>query len=297
MNPEAGWQVRVSSMVPLVTATLGTHVVQLYEHDAFLVETVARVVMDGLAAGDAVVTIATASHRRAIEERVRVHGVDLTAAHDEERYGALDAARVLAAYMVDGRPDPERFDAAIATPLDRAANATGSGRVRAFGEMVALLWHGGMRDAALAVEELWNAQLARRKLSLLCAYPLDLFASADDTADFRRMCEQHSHVTPTESYATLGSAGERLRAVVALQQRSAALEAELQRHGHRRGPCYAVTCKRCDESLLTTSRIGDAEADAIRVHLLQDHPVVLRADRPLTLGEVLREVAVQVARA
>jgi hypothetical protein len=163
-------------------ATSGTHAVQLYEEDAFLVEILARVVSEGLQRGDAVVTIATPGHRDALEQRLGREGVGLALARDTGRFLALDAAETVAALTVDGHVDAERFDAVLGAALDRAAKATRGGRVRAFGEMVSLLWSESRRDAALTLESLWEIERARRRdFSLLCAYPLAAFGAADDT--------------------------------------------------------------------------------------------------------------------
>jgi hypothetical protein len=56
--------------------------------------------------------------------------------------------------MVDGWPDEERFSRLVNRLL---ARATAKNRpVRAFGEMVALLWGSGNVEATLPLEHLWN---------------------------------------------------------------------------------------------------------------------------------------------
>jgi hypothetical protein len=91
--------------------------------------------------------------------------------------GAEDA---LERFMEDGRPSPARFHALLAQLLQRAR---GDGRpVRAFGEMVVVLWRKGQRDAALQLEQLWDQACARGALTLLCAYPLAGFGRDDGDA-------------------------------------------------------------------------------------------------------------------
>jgi hypothetical protein len=215
--------------------------------------------------------------------------IDPEAARDTERLIAVDAEATLAAFMEDDVPEPARFASTIGALLDRGAKTTLAGRVRAIGEMVALLWGDGRRDAALAVESLWNDALhVRRHCSLLCAYPLAVFGGADDTPRFGAMCERHTHVAPAESYGSLDSAGERLRAIAELQQKALVLERELAGAAAR----LSVVCKRCREIVLTTSRIGNGEAEAIVAHLRRAHAGVLREGKP-TLGTILREVLVE----
>lgn len=280
---------RVAELAPLVMATTGTHAVQLYEEDAFLIEILARVIGDALESGDAVVTIATAVHQEALDERLALRRIDVAQARDLERYVSLDAETTLAALMIDGEIGPDRFDATIVPALDRAAHATVGGRVRAFGELVSLLWMRSRRDTALALEALWEGELARRRgFSLLCAYPLTAFGSADDTPRFDAMCRHHTHVGPAESYATLDSAGARLRAIAALQQKALVLEGVTARGV---GDRVAVACKHCRRTLLEVSRIGSGEADVLAAHLRAEHRGVL-GDAPAMLGEILRQMLI-----
>jgi hypothetical protein len=283
------WSGQVAELAPLVMATAGHHAVQLYEDDAFLVEVLARVVGEAFDAGDAAVTITTGDHRRALETRLSALGIDIDAARAGERYFGFDADEMLARFMTDGTIDGRRFGTAIGMVLDRAAGATRHGQIRAFAEMVARLWGAGARDAALAVEELWNVALRRhRTLSLLCAYPLTAFGSAEDTARFTAMCRHHTHVVPTERYAGLERPGERLRGIAAEQQRAVVLERELTRGSTRE---LSVACRFCGRVVLRASRIASAEADALTRHLRSVHPGVLGQD-PVMLGDVLRLVTI-----
>jgi hypothetical protein len=280
---------RVAELAPLVMATAGTHAVQLYEDDAFLIEILARVVGEALESGDAVVTLATRHHQDALDERLALRRIDVGAARDLERYVTLDAETTVATLTADGEIGAEQFDATIVPALDRAARATVGGRVRAFGELVSLLWMRSRRDTALALEALWEKEQARRRgFSLLCAYPLTAFGSADDTPRFDAMCRHHTHVAPAESYATLDSAGARLRAIAALQQKALVLEGVTVRGT---GDIVAVACKHCRRTLLEVSRIGSGEADVLATHLRTEHPGVL-GDAPPMLGEILRQMLV-----
>lgn len=61
------------------------HVVQFYEDDAFLVETISRLIGNALRAGDATVVIATGSRRDDLEERIRARDLDLEALREQGR--------------------------------------------------------------------------------------------------------------------------------------------------------------------------------------------------------------------
>ena len=209
------------------------HVVQFYEGDGFLADVVARFVAEGLRNRDAVVVLATPEHRNAISERLPAYGIDVTAARAQGRYLDLDAAGMLAQLMVDDWPDEQSFERVIGAAIARVS-APGR-KVRAFGELVALLCAEGRHEAAVRLEALWNGLAARRTFSLLCAYPIAAFGTDFEGTAFRRVCEEHAHVVPAESYARLDSAADRSRAVTALQQKASALvTADAERHAAQR---------------------------------------------------------------
>jgi hypothetical protein len=200
---------------------MSEHLVQFYESTAALAESAARFLAAGLAAGDGVVVIATPAHREELDRRLFSDG--LTARSD--RYVALDAARTLSQFMVGDTPDATRFVEVIEDTIRRARRGDG-GRVRAFGEMVALLALDGCWPAALHLEELWSALVAEHALSLLCAYPTAMFRSGDTRGPFETICAQHTaivhgdgcpsgHVSPgAASLSSFVSLVERAIAVV-----------------------------------------------------------------------------------
>lgn len=155
----------------------GDHVVQFYDGDVELVAVVGPYLEAAITAGDAVVVIATPEHRAALEPFL-AGGPEAV---------VLDAADLLAQFMVGGSPDAERFAAIVGGIVRRA----GAGRpVRAYGEMVALLWAEGNVTGAIAVEELWNDLGARVPFSLFCAYPAHLL----DGAALDAVCHLHTAV-------------------------------------------------------------------------------------------------------
>jgi signal transduction histidine kinase len=199
------------------------HLVQYYEKEGFLYDRVTDFMSDGLRGSDAAVLIATRAHREGVESRLSRNGVDLLQLTTGGRYHALDAQDTLSRFMVDGTPDPHRFANTIA-PVLRAARG-GDRRVLAFGEMVALLWAEGNREAAIRLEELWNDLAQRETFALLCAYPISHFDDAAHARPFADINAAHTWVTPAESYSIV-EADERNRVIAILQQKAAALEAE-----------------------------------------------------------------------
>ena len=168
------------------------HIVQFYESDEQLIRTAGSYFVAGLLADDVVVVISTPPHVRSFEAAIAEAGIDVDEARGSGRLITLDASEALDQFLRDGWPDRERFDAVIGT-LVRNAAAGGRG-VRAFGEMVALLWDDGRVPAALELEGLWNRLGEDVPFSLFCAYPAASVAGDDRAEAHAEVCQLHSEV-------------------------------------------------------------------------------------------------------
>jgi signal transduction histidine kinase len=276
----------------------GSHIVRYYENEAALVAEVSQFVAAGLATGEPAVVIATPTHRDGLERRLEAQRVNVAEARRAGRYVPLDAAETLARITTDGWPDPVRFGEIVGRTVGRAAAAGSATQVRAFGEMVALLWADGRREAALRLEELW-AELARsHSFSLVCGYPMSAFGTHDDHDAFAAVSATHTRVVPTEAYTALTESDDRLRAVAALQQKAAALESEVV---HRRA--LEEELKARVEQLADVDRRKD-EFLAMLGHELRNPlaPVSaalevmrLRGDDPQRIGNAREVVERQIA--
>jgi hypothetical protein len=167
------------------------HVVQIYQDESVFMAVLEGFIDAGLRAGEAAVVIATAAHLSSLESRLLAAGHDLVAARCTGLYTALDAAGTLSRFMVDGWPDEERFAAVIHEVLGPARQ--GGRKVRAFGEMVALLWAQGHHGATVRLEHLWGDFCNGNALALFCAYPR-IGATRDLTESLAEVCALHSRV-------------------------------------------------------------------------------------------------------
>ncbi|HEV7234634.1 MAG TPA: ATP-binding protein [Ktedonobacteraceae bacterium] len=231
------------------------HFVQFCETDAFLINSVSEFIGTGLRAGEACIVVATQPHRESLEERLQEDGLEVAAARLQGQYISLDAAAILAQFMVDGEPSPARFTEVFGRIIADAAH--GRRRVRIFGEMVALLWADGKRAEAIRLEELWNDLARTHSFALFCAYPMQGFSGEGYEGDFAEICQQHSQVIPAESYTALDDPQARLRAITLLQQKAQSLEAEIAER------------KRAEESLRLSEnryrRLFEASRDGILI--------------------------------
>jgi hypothetical protein len=166
--------------------------VQFYLDEASMIEGVCHFTAHALEAGDSSVVVATAQHRRLIEHRLAVSGLDIDALASSGRYVSLDAEATLARIMVNGRPDGKKFEETIGLVIGEAEGKSRNHFVAAFGEMVALLCAAGQTAAAIQLEELWNRLFASHRFSLFCAYPLAGFAGDAGLDAVLRICDEHS---------------------------------------------------------------------------------------------------------
>jgi len=210
-------------------ADRNAHMTQFYTDETFLLDELSRFIGAALVAGEAAVVIATKAHRDGLSQRLHSRGLELAPAISQGRYIALDAAETLAMFMVDGSPDATLFTEIVGSILGPAAAAAGgkNPHISAFGEMVALLWEEGNPEAAIRLEQLWYNVLRIYPISLLCAYPMSAFQRGEHGESFRKICGEHTHVIPDESYTSLVNDEQRLRSITLLQQKAQALETEM----------------------------------------------------------------------
>ena len=167
------------------------HLVQIYEDDDVFLDTLAGFAGGGIRSGDGVIIIATANHLEALGSRLTESGLDLAAAEAEDRYIPVDAEELLSRLVFRGWPDDYLFRQGVTELLARAGG--GGRRVRAFGEMVAILWARGQNAATVRLEHLWQGICQNEGLSLFCAYPKSGFTQ-DANVSIQELCALHSRI-------------------------------------------------------------------------------------------------------
>ena len=193
--PSSGWPLR-STFQALEHVTDTEHLVQVYETEPYLVTCVTRFVRDTLRRGGGAIVVATEEHRAAIEEALDNEELSVAAAKRRGKYVDLDARRTLDAVCFDGAADPERFRRIVGARLAELSRRWT--HVRAFGEMVPLLWREGRHAAAHALEEQWQAARREHGFALLSGYPVDALADDFARAALARVCCTDARVLPPQ---------------------------------------------------------------------------------------------------
>ena len=177
------------------TEIIHSHEVQFYSHDAGFLESATHFIGAALKNGNAAIVFATKPHRDSLLQGLKAEGVDADAAIQQGAFVSLDAADILSTFMVNGKPDADRFFESFRNLIKSASNAAKAEnpRVAILGEGVALLCAEGKREAAIRLEQLGNILVSACNVDILCVYPFSLLIQEDEHA-FKTICAEHSAV-------------------------------------------------------------------------------------------------------
>ena len=164
--------------------------------DAELLEAWVRFAHDALQAGDAFIIASTGARRGRLRTRLEALGVDVADAIATRRYQSLDIETVMAAFMVDDRPDEKLFwEAAISLMMGAARAAEGARpRIAVCGEVAPTLWKQGHPAAAVQLERLWHELSRTFNVDTLCGYCMPAAALVSQDETFRHIQAAHSAV-------------------------------------------------------------------------------------------------------
>ncbi len=174
------------------------HMVQLYrDDDDLLAASVANYLAQGLALGEGILVVASEEHETRFLATLDGMGVTTGKAIQAGRMIFLNAEQLLEGIMNGEEPSWEAFERLVKDPAQEVLARSGQVGLRAYGEMVGLLWRKSRFAAAIRLEEFWNTLLESMRFSLFCAYPIDLFDKTLDIDALEPILCSHTHVLPT----------------------------------------------------------------------------------------------------
>ena len=184
------------SPAPRKGETARSHKVHFYSDDASLLLGFTRFIESALTAGNAVIVLATESHRESLLQGLQAQGVDIASATEQGSFISLDVAETLSAFMVNDLPDPVRFSKVAGDLIVAAAKAAKAEhpRVAACGECAPTLWAQGKAAAAVQLEHLWDEMAKIYDLDILCGYVLKSAHREQEQDVYERICAEHSSV-------------------------------------------------------------------------------------------------------
>jgi hypothetical protein len=173
------------------------HAVQFYGNEQSLFTTVAGFLGEGLISGQPAIVIATESHRIAIVEHLCGRLIDCESARRSGSLLLLDAEDTLGQFMVGDAPDPDLFEQNVGRLIQQMVDGRGRPLIRAYGEMVDVLWKQGRPEAAIKLEILWNKLAMKFRFALLCGYAMGNFYKQARHLD--EVCAQHTQIIPHDT--------------------------------------------------------------------------------------------------
>jgi hypothetical protein len=183
------------------------HFVQLYESDEeSLIKNAGRYLWEGLRCGEGLLVIATPRHQEVFRRHLEQLGADLPLLVSTHQVVLIDAQQTLSQFMVAGQPDWQRFESVIRAAMRKVHPTKRAEGLRAYGEMVGILWKARQFAAAIRLEQLWNKLLEQSSFSLYCAYAIDVFGKEFEVANLDGVLGTHTHLIPTQPDGTLETA-------------------------------------------------------------------------------------------
>jgi PAS domain S-box-containing protein len=236
------------------------HFVQFWEDTDYLVASVSHFIASGLIAGEGAIVIAKKDHLEKIEASLVERGINVGPFLSKRQLTLLDADETLAKIMQGDSPDPENFQ----TTVESLVKVVGErfGRIRAYGEMVQILWEGKNPGGMIQLEGLWNELGKKHHFALLCGYALKTFHSHEEREIVQHICDSHSHTLPSQNSHLIQNENERNRSLIVLEQQAHALKSELKKREQ------------------AESELNDFfENASIGLHLVSGNGIILRANQ------------------
>lgn len=183
------------------------HLVQFYDPASESVATnLTRYLHEGLSRGEGALVIASRNHVREFRRTLEELGTNVDSAERRDRLVFLDALDTLSTVLVDDEPDRDRFEPVIRAAMARVRAAVPFARLRAYTEMVGILWERRQFAAAIKVEQFWNRLLSRSSFSLYCGYAVDVFGQDFHGEVLDGVLRTHTHIMPAETNGRLDAA-------------------------------------------------------------------------------------------
>jgi hypothetical protein len=188
---------------------LQSHFVQLYCNEAELANSAGHYLFHGLRRGSGVLVIATLEHEKLLCGHLNRSGANVPALLENRQLIFRDAQSLLNQLMVSGLPDWQRFENAIRAAMRQVQPAENGEGLRAYGEMVGILWNAGQFGAAVRLEQLWNRLLEQSAFSLYCSYPIGVFDEHFEAGPLEAVLCAHTHLLPAQPAGPLETALKR----------------------------------------------------------------------------------------
>ena len=194
-------------MTLLVEAPAGRHFAQFHRDPNSLTESAFVFLESGLRLGKSLLIVAPSARVEQIFERLSSGKLHPKSLIDSGQLAVMDSTPVIEQLVSNGQTEWARFRGMLAPVLSRLA-PRGHG-TRIYGEIANTLWEAGETDAAIRLEDLWNAVAAAYSFSLFCGYTMDTQSEHAYAAPLEELGRTHSEILGTPEDEQFGAALDR----------------------------------------------------------------------------------------
>lgn len=180
------------------------HIVQVCQNVASQAEILTRYIKEGLLNNEGIIVIARPSLRKKVLSKLDALGFDNQTVKNQGQVRFFDAEFLLSSILIDGTIEEQAFRNLVEIPVQVAQSKFG--KVRAFGEMVDILWQRDLQDMAIQLEDLWEDLCTNQGLRFLCTYLLDNLDPNDYDSALEKIYKHHKYLMPDLFYSELGEA-------------------------------------------------------------------------------------------
>jgi len=185
---------RNQGMIPFRGQKKNRHEVEFYADHTGFVDGFARFIEAALKELNAVIVIATDSHRASLLQRLTEDGLNIPAEIEQGSYIPLNVTDTLPNFMVNDSLDPVMFRKLAGDLITEAAKGAKSehARVAVCGESGQSLVAAGNFEAAIMLERMWDEIAQNYEVDALCGYFRSAFASEESISMLEQVCAEHA---------------------------------------------------------------------------------------------------------
>jgi hypothetical protein len=191
----------------LVEAPSGRHFAQFHREPDSLVESVFAFLEAGLRRGNSVLVIAEPAQVERLFERLAASKLHPKSLANSGQLAVLHGDRILERFLEDGLPQWADFRSVLGPMLSRL-QPFGRG-IRIYSELANTLWNGGHTDAAVRVEDFWNALGGAYAFAVYCGYTMDTQCEHSYERPLEELGRTHSEILGTPEDEQFGAALDR----------------------------------------------------------------------------------------
>lgn len=170
----------------------GDHFVHIYEKIETLTDSLCEYIVPAFIQNEGVLLITTVPNKKTILMALERRSIDVTKARVLGQLIVIDAHEMLSQFMVKGQVNRLKFQTlAGAIISDLKAKFP---NVRAYGEMVNILWQSGNLEATLELEKCWNELAANSDFLLFCGYEMSENEKKSKAHNVGDVCNSHTHL-------------------------------------------------------------------------------------------------------